>query len=313
GLNIHPADLEAALTAQPGIRAAAVVACEFAAGPEPVAVVLTALHDAGLDAAVAAANRTLADFQQMRRVLRWPEPQFPYTSTGKLVRRKVAEWARERFEGRGSGGEAGARGEGGKAGDALMALIAEVTGEPVPSTPPVRSATPTSTNRSSGTPARVRMGHPNIDGEIPQVPKGEAPEASDGAGDDSLRLSEDLQLDSLGRVQLQSAIEQRFAIDIDDDAMATAGTVGDLRKLMGGERFEGRGSGFEAGARGEGGGRGPLGQGGFVQGSGEEQIQGSFALRAQDDGGFESGGSIPNLEAPGAPGEGWATQDKNIY
>jgi long-chain acyl-CoA synthetase len=191
GLNIHPADLEAALAAQSGIRAAAVVACDFAAGPEPVAVVLTALDDPQLDAAVAAANRTLAEFQQMRRVLRWPEPQFPYTSTGKLVRRKVAEWAcGARLEGRGSRFEEGARRTDGEApgggADALLALIAELTGEPAPN-----------------------MANANL-----------------------LRLSEDLHLDSLGRVQLQSAIEQRFAIDIDDDAIATAETVGDLRKLL---------------------------------------------------------------------------------
>jgi long-chain acyl-CoA synthetase len=189
GLNIHPADLEAALAALPGIRAAAVVPCDFAAGPEPVAVVLTALDDGQLDAAVATANRTLAEFQQIRRVLRWPEPQFPYTSTGKLIRRKVADWACAQYvEGGGSiapkqsfdGVPVGK--------DSLLSLIADLTGEPTPN-----------------------VSHAN-----------------------ALRLSEDLHLDSLGRVQLQSAIEQRFTIDIDDDAIARAVTVGDLRGLMAG-------------------------------------------------------------------------------
>ncbi len=43
------------------------------------------------------ANRSLADFQQIRRVLRWPEPSLPFTSTGKLLRRVVAEWACEQL------------------------------------------------------------------------------------------------------------------------------------------------------------------------------------------------------------------------
>jgi long-chain acyl-CoA synthetase len=183
GLNIHPADLEAALTAQPGIRAAAVVACDIVGGPEPVAVVLTALNDAQLDAAVAAANRTLAEFQQMRRVLRWPQPQLPYTSTGKLVRREVGAWACAHLSVKHAAtGAISAPAEK----DALLRLISEITGEPAPASSDI----------------------------------------------DTLRLSEDLHLDSLGRVQLQSAIEQRFAIDLEDDAIATVATLGDLRTRM---------------------------------------------------------------------------------
>lgn len=185
GLNIHPADLEAALAAQPGIRAAAVVGCELAQGPEPVAVLLTGLGEADAQAAVAAANRSLAEYQQMRRFLRWPEPEFPYTSTGKLVRRRVAAWACAQIAASSSASGSPAPPSGPE--DALLAAIASVTGEPAP------------------------------------------------AADDpnSLRLSEDLHLDSLGRVQLQTALEQRFGVDLDDDAVATAQTLGELRSLMG--------------------------------------------------------------------------------
>jgi long-chain acyl-CoA synthetase len=56
---------------------------------------------------------------------------------------------------------------------------------------------------------------------------GESPKA-----DDQLRLSEDLHLDSLGRVQLQSALEQRLGLDLEDDAIAKVETVGDLRALL---------------------------------------------------------------------------------
>jgi long-chain acyl-CoA synthetase len=181
GLNIHPADLETALSGQPGIRGVGVVACDLANGPEPVAVVLFNGSDVELDQAVANANRTLADFQQIRRVLRWPELQFPYTSTGKLIRRQVAQWACETLAGRGSSGPLPAGPT-----DALLSLIGEVTGEPAPA----------------------------------------------NAEPDLLRLSEDLHLDSLGRVQLQSALEQSFGVELEDDGLASAETVGELRSLI---------------------------------------------------------------------------------
>lgn len=55
-----------------------------------------------------------------------------------------------------------------------------------------------------------------------------------GDGDD-LRLSEDLHLDSLGRVQLQSEVERRLGVELEEDAMAGAETLGDLRRLIAAE------------------------------------------------------------------------------
>ena len=181
GLNIHPADLEAALLAQPAIRACAVVPCDTPTGPEPVAVVISSASEPELQTAVHAANRTLADFQQIRRVLRWPELQFPYTSTGKLLRRQIAVCACASLAGRQVPSNAGT--------DLLLQLISEITGEP-------------------------------------------SPQVTAGSGIDTLRLSEDLHLDSLGRVQLQTLIEQRLSIELEDDALANASTVGDLRNLI---------------------------------------------------------------------------------
>src|ERR1017187_3767833 len=186
GMNIYPADLEAALAAQPGVRAAAVVARDLGIGigTEPVAVVIfngDPDRDAAaqLDAALAAANRTLAEYQQIRRILRWPELQFPYTSTGKLLRRQVAAWACATLTGQQQSAAAPNQ-------DAILPLIAEVTGEPIPASP----------------------------------------------DPDALRLSEDLHLDSLGRVQLQSALEQRFDLELEDDAVTTLETLADLRALI---------------------------------------------------------------------------------
>jgi long-chain acyl-CoA synthetase len=187
GMNIHPADLEAALAAQPGVRGAVVVGCEMAGGAEPVAVVLFSGGEEELQRAVAEANRGLAEYQQMRRVLRWPEIEFPYTSTGKLVRRQVAQWACATLAGR----RQSAAGRAAAERDELLELIAEVTGEAVA-----------------------------ID------------ERPDSAAVSQMRLSEDLHLDSLGRVQLQSALEQRFGLELEDDAVAKLQDVGELRALV---------------------------------------------------------------------------------
>ena len=192
GMNVHPADLEAAMTKQAGVRDCAVVPCEFAGGAEPVAVAIFSGSDVQLQAAVAQANSGLAEFQQIRRVLRWPELQFPYTSTGKLLRRQVSQWACDTLLGqRKSVASAAAPGRG-----VLLELIAEITGEPTQISP-----------------------HPSSAGDADW-------------GTDRFRLSEDLHLDSLGRVQLQSLIEQRLGIELEDDMIATIETLGELRVLV---------------------------------------------------------------------------------
>ncbi|GGG71379.1 AMP-binding protein [Edaphobacter dinghuensis] len=180
GMNIHPADLEAALATQPNIRGSVVIPCEFAGSAEPVAVVLSSASDEELQTAVTNANRTLASHQQIRRVLKWPQLQFPYTSTGKLLRREVTQWACHTILNQQSQRSTSAGGDE----DILLKLIATVTGEPIP--------------------------HSN----------------------NNLRLSEDLHLDSLGRVQLQSELEQQLQLELNDDAVANAITLHDLRQLI---------------------------------------------------------------------------------
>ena len=177
GMNVHPADLEAELMKQQGVKAAAVVACEGANGQEPVAAVIFNGSDAGLSDAVRGANASLAEFQQIRRFVRWPDAALPYTSTGKLIRRQVAAWACAAV--RGDGAVA-------KPKEMLLVMIAEVTGEALT-------------------------------------------EAKDEA-----RLSEDLHLDSLARVQLQSLLESRLGIEVSDDAIAQVQTLGELRQMIGG-------------------------------------------------------------------------------
>ncbi len=52
------------------------------------------------------------------------------------------------------------------------------------------------------------------------------------AGDDA-RLAEDLGLDSLGRVQLQSELEQRLGLTPEDETLERVVTLGDLRRALG--------------------------------------------------------------------------------
>jgi long-chain acyl-CoA synthetase len=149
GLNIYPDDLEAALLHQPLIKAAAVVEADG----EPVAA-LVLRHPGDAADAVRAANAELAGYQQIRRGMIWPDPYFPRTSSGKILRREVA----------------------------------------------------------AGTAPRVLT-------DILERIKGKVPD------------SEDLQLDSLGRVELQAAIESQFGVEID---VSQANTLGQLRGLLSG-------------------------------------------------------------------------------
>ena len=89
GLNIYPEDVEAELDRQPGVQASVVVASDGENGPEPVAALIAATDETAA-AAVRAANSALAEFQRIRRWVRWLEPDFPRTSNGKLLRRVVA-------------------------------------------------------------------------------------------------------------------------------------------------------------------------------------------------------------------------------
>jgi long-chain acyl-CoA synthetase len=174
GLNVHPEDLEAALMRQTGVRDACVFAFDTGTGAQPAAALLMS-DENDADAAVTAANTTLADYQQIRRWLIWPGPDLPRTSTGKVKRRDVAARATVAFCSSG----------------------AVSTGDD----PLIQSL-----------------------GDMPGVRVDSVTDAS--------RLSEDIGLDSLGMVELQSRLEQRFAVEIPEDAWQQIRTVGDLRRLI---------------------------------------------------------------------------------
>ncbi len=175
GVNIHPQDLEAVLLRQPELRDALVVEYDSIAGPTPAAVLLSEAPEGTLEHALKSANRELAGFQQIRYWLRWPRPEFPRTSTGKVLRRAVQSWAQQSLT---AGGTA----------------VTEPADRLV------------DTLRQLGAPNRELA-------------------ASD-------RLAEDLHLDSLAMVQLQTALETAFGVELDDTAWEQVRTVGDLRTLL---------------------------------------------------------------------------------
>jgi len=175
GLNVHPEDVEAALNAQPGVQSSAVVPLLTTAGTEPVAVLLFHGSREQAHEAVVAANRQLAEYQQIHQWRLWPGLDLPRTSAGKVRRPKVSEWVNAQ-QGPAANGAAS---------DPLLALILSIS-----------HATP-------------------------------------GAAGDDARLSEDLGLDSLGRVQLQSELEQRLDLTVDDTAIERVVTLGDLRRELG--------------------------------------------------------------------------------
>ncbi len=155
GFNIYPDDLEAALLRQPLVKAAAVVE----KGGEPFAALILSRPEYP-SAAVRAANAELAEYQQIRQWKVWPDPDFPRTSSGKVLRREVAA---------------------------------------------------------------------GLQGAAPRMLSGILERISGKVAD-----SEDLNLDSLGRVELQSAIESRLGIEVDDASYARVNTLGDLRNLLSG-------------------------------------------------------------------------------
>ena len=131
-------------------------------------------------------------------------------------------------------------------------------------------------------------------------------EAHPGVGDE-LRLTEDLHLDSLGRVQLASAIEDRLGIVSGTSLLEDVQTLGELRKAV-------AGGGMGAQDDGEAREQGDQGPGIREQGL-ENRGQGSGIRDHATDTGIEGTVEVPVAAAPdgrrqdGAQGESSATQE----
>jgi long-chain acyl-CoA synthetase len=175
GMNIYPEDLENALRQQPAIRECVVVGLEQGGNAEPCAVLV--LRDSvDPEPAVRRANQQLAEYQQMRRWLVWPEQDFPRTPTQKPRIAAIQQAVQQHF----ATGDVGASVPQG----ALADLIGRITG------------------RSTG----------------PLTP--------------DARLDGDLNLSSMDRVELMSALEDRYQVDLNEANFTSVSTVGDLERLL---------------------------------------------------------------------------------
>ncbi|HEY9232291.1 MAG TPA: AMP-binding protein, partial [Blastocatellia bacterium] len=197
GLNIYPDDLEAALNAQPEIRASAVVGIETPQGPEPLAVLIVKDDHSDPAAAIARANQQLAQHQRLRRWVIWPEPEFPLTPTQKIRKPLVLE--RLGVGGQGPGAGLQSRSIGGATGNANSSL-----------TPGPRPLAP----------AFILQQVARVSGEAVEQVEATA------------NLAADLKLDSLGRVELLSALEDHYQVDLDEAAFTAATTVGDIERMI---------------------------------------------------------------------------------
>jgi long-chain acyl-CoA synthetase len=92
GLNVFPEDVERALTAQPGVRDAAVVGVPVQ-GEERVHAVLIVEAGSDVQTIVRNANATLEDHQRVWATSIWPASELPRTEgTQKLKRREIQRW-----------------------------------------------------------------------------------------------------------------------------------------------------------------------------------------------------------------------------
>jgi long-chain acyl-CoA synthetase len=174
GMNIYPDDLEAALRQQHEVRDCVVVGLEQGGNAEPVAVLL--LRDTADAAAITAqANRHLAEFQQMRRWIVWPDQDFPRTLTQKPKLSVIQQAVQQEFS----------------------------------------SNAPTSSTESG----------------LAELIRGITGRTSDRLNADT-KLEGDLNLSSMDRVELMSALEDRYQVDLTEANFAQITTFGDLERML---------------------------------------------------------------------------------
>jgi long-chain acyl-CoA synthetase len=195
GVNLHPEDMESAIEQEPDVAACAVVAMETAAGSEPCAVL--AMRGRPEHAAASAIEGANRKLAEFQRLRHWVLWPEP-----DLPRTSTGKVRRK----------------------AVAAWLAEI-----------RAASAASAASGAGDAATARASAIDASSDwllalIAEITS----EAPAGAGDE-LRLTEDLQLDSLGRVQLAAALEERLGIAPESGLLERAETLGELRRLVASE------------------------------------------------------------------------------
>jgi long-chain acyl-CoA synthetase len=174
GMKIYPQDLERALHEQPGVMDTVVIGLERDGNAEPCAVLLLDNQRVDAGIVVQSANKSLADFQQIRQWVVWPDRDFPRTPTQKPLLPRIREFAEAKL-----GRQAETQHV-----NPLSELVARVTGRP-------------QSTLSSST-----------------------------------ALEGELNMSSLDRVELISALEGRYQVDLNEAKFSEIKTLGQLEQLL---------------------------------------------------------------------------------
>jgi long-chain acyl-CoA synthetase len=203
GTNVYPEDLEAALRRQPEVKDCLVLGIERGGNAEPCAVVILRDH-APVKEVVERANESLAEYQRMRMWFEWPQEDFPRTSTQKPRTNVVAEIVREHFN---------------------------------ETSPPYQNQVgwATQDQREWGT-----LGRRNDAGPLSELISRISGRAASNLNENA-SLGSDLGLSSLDRVELLSAVEDRYQIDLSEARFSSVRTLGDLERMLRGEAAPGAG------------------------------------------------------------------------
>jgi long-chain acyl-CoA synthetase len=210
GLNVYPGDLEQALRQQSEVKDCVVVAIDRGGNAESCTVLLmqhggnsaeassvaaTSGGDETASRAIKKANASLAEYQRMRSWIIWPDADFPRTPTGKPRLGAITAAAMQMLSGNGSGGVANAAHTG---------------------------AAPSGARRADGLDALLQKF---------STASGSAQNES-VSGDSGQQLESQLNLSSLDRVELMSAIEERYQVELNETQFAQAKTFADIEKLL---------------------------------------------------------------------------------
>jgi long-chain acyl-CoA synthetase len=179
GMNVYPADLEAALRRQPEVKDVVVIPLPRDGNAQPCAAIILRDGEANPAATVKRANESLAEYQRVNAWVVWPEEDFPRTSTQKPLRNVIQQ--------------------------AIQAQLAQKFPGHTPSSPFAELV------------ARITKCSPS------QL----SPNAN---------LESELNLSSLDRVELLSALEDRYQIDLSETRFAAVSTVGELERMLQGKR-----------------------------------------------------------------------------
>ncbi|MDT5294144.1 MAG: long-chain acyl-CoA synthetase [Acidobacteriota bacterium] len=237
GLNIHPEDIESALSRQPEVRQSAVVGVEGPRGPEPLAVLI--LRDSTTDPAlpIERANRTLARHQHVRRWHVWPEADFPRTATQKIRKRDIlARLNPEHTKKNSRPNTKTPHATNFARTNDESAAVEHPTLTPQHSTLDIQHSTlvehsvPGTQSSVLSTQSSALNSPPSS--VIASLAARAGGEVLASSFDASANLETDLKLDSLGRVELLSALEDRYRIEIDEASFTAATTVGDVERIV---------------------------------------------------------------------------------